>query len=265
MINDKRLPDGDDFQFDLVANAEDSLSHGVDHFLEAEESGDPSHLKYTILHSFHATELFLKARLAKAHPSLIFQKPEDACKDDPKTVDFDTLISRLAAAGVKLHDQDKEDLNQLRKVRNRIEHHKISFGLEQAQDYVGRAMRFLDKFLQDELSISLKDHLENDKYKALEEALYSYEERVRRAEESAEETGPFGDDGSNSSLIDCPECGETTISPIPEADGDCRCHFCSARFTVTYCLRCGGAMLDENEDGLDECYFCIQYRLSKND
>lgn len=59
------IPEDDDFHFDLVENAKDSLSHGVDHFIEAQESGDPSHLKYTILHTFHAIELYLKARLAK--------------------------------------------------------------------------------------------------------------------------------------------------------------------------------------------------------
>lgn len=257
--------EGDDFHFDLEANAEDSLSHGVDHFLEAQESGDPSHLKYTILHTFHAIELYLKARLAKAHPTLIFQKPEDAHKDDPKTVDFDTLIGRLASASVKLIDDDKEDLNQLRKVRNKIEHHKISFSLEQAQDYVGRAMRFLETFLIKQLSISLKQKLDEEKYKALEEALYSYEERVDRAKKSASENKPFGSDGIGWELLTCQECGEDTVSPDPEADDKCRCHFCDSRVTVTYCQRCGGSMFDHSEDDYIECSDCIDYRMSKDD
>lgn len=254
-----------DFHFDLEANAEDSLAHGVEHFLEAQESGDPSHLKYTILHIFHATELYLKARLAKAHPSLIFQKPEDAHKEDPKTVDFETLIGRLAIASVALEDQNKEDLNKLRRVRNRIEHHKISISLESAQDYAGRAMRFLETFLEDELSIRLKNNLKPDTYKALQEAVSSYEERLERARESAEEDAPFGDEGSDWALIECYECGEETISPTPEEDGKCRCHFCSARFDVTYCSNCGSPRLDVNEESYIECDDCIRYRMSKND
>lgn len=261
----REIPEGDDFHFDLEENAEDSLSHGVDHFLEAQESGDPSHLKYTIHHTFHATELYLKARLAKAHPSLIFQKPEDAHKEDPKTVDFDTLIGRLASASVKLKDQEKEDLNQLRKVRNRIEHHKISFSIEQAQDYVGRAMRFLEQFLKDELEISLKENLDPDKYKALQEAVYSYEERVEKAIESAEVDAPFRNDDPDWELIECTDCGEQTISPTPEDDGQCRCHFCDAKFKVTYCPGCGSARLDIDEDDYIECDDCVEYRMSKDD
>ncbi len=261
----RTTPEGDDFHFDLEANAEDSLSHGVDHFIEAQESGDPSHLKYTILHTFHATELYLKARLAKAHPSLIFQKPEEAHKHDPKTVDFDTLIGRLAAASVQLDEEEHEDLKQLRIVRNRIEHHKISFSLEQAQNYVGKAMRFLEQFLEEELSISLKDNLDKDKYIALQKAVYSYEERLERAKESANETGPVDYDGSDWNLLECPECGEETLSPTPEKDGDCRCYFCNSRATITYCPRCGGPRINEDEDSYVECDDCVDYRMSKDD
>jgi len=254
-----------DFHFDLEANAEDSLAHGVEHFLEAQESGDPSHLKYTVLHVFHATELYLKARLAKAHPSLIFQKPEDAHKEDPKTVDFETLIGRLASASVKLEEDDRQDLDKLRRVRNRIEHHKISFSIEQAQDYVGRAMRFLEAFLQEELAIRLSDNLDEATYQALQEAVYSYEERLQKAKESAEEDAPFDNDGSDWSLFECAECGEETVSPTVKEDGRCRCHFCNARFKVTYCPRCGGPRLDESTDSYIECDDCIEYRLSRDD
>ena len=59
------------FELSLEQNALDSLVHGVEHYVNEEK---PTDLKYTILHVFHAVELFLKARLAKNDPSSIFKK-----------------------------------------------------------------------------------------------------------------------------------------------------------------------------------------------
>lgn len=258
-----------DLHFDLEANARDSLSHAVDHFLDAKENGEAADLKYTILHAFHATELYLKARLAQAHPSLIFQRPEDAHKEDPKTVDFETLIARLKSVSVALEDSEKDDLNHLRKIRNRIEHHKVSFKVDEAEDFVGRAMRFLSKFLKDELNISLEEILDAKKYKTLEEALFSYEERVKNAVERASEGQPIGKDAIDWQLIDCIECGEQTVCPSPEEDQRYRCHFCDERFYANSCTRCGTAILYSRKSADDdlsfECDGCVDYRMSRDD
>jgi hypothetical protein len=56
------------FALGLEQNAMDSLVNGVEHFVNSEK---PTDLQYTILHMFHAVELFLKARLAKVTPQLI--------------------------------------------------------------------------------------------------------------------------------------------------------------------------------------------------
>ena len=101
------------FVLGLEENAMDSLIHGVEHFVDG---GRPTDLKYTILHVFHALELFLKARLAKAHPLLIYQKPEKPIN----TVDFAELTGRLFQVGVKLSEENLKDLNRLRSIRNTI-------------------------------------------------------------------------------------------------------------------------------------------------
>lgn len=60
-------PTEPDFSFSLQENAIDSLQHGIEHFLEENQAG--RNLKATIIHVFHAVELFLKAALATVHPS----------------------------------------------------------------------------------------------------------------------------------------------------------------------------------------------------
>lgn len=123
-----------DFVLGLEQNAMDSLEHGVEHFVNEEK---PTDLKYTILHTFHAVELFLKARLAKVNPQLIFTR-------NHYTVDYRTLIDRLENAGVNLSEQNRHDLDALRGIRNSIEHHQIQGNRRDIEHYLGRAMYFLD-------------------------------------------------------------------------------------------------------------------------
>jgi hypothetical protein len=70
-----------EFVLGLEQNAMDSLVHGVEHFVNEEK---PTDLRYTILHVFHAVELFLKARLAKDDPLSIFTNR----RTDSKAIDF---------------------------------------------------------------------------------------------------------------------------------------------------------------------------------
>ena len=109
------------FVIELEANATDSLSHGVEHFLDNEREYD---FKYAVLHIFHSIELFFKARLAREHSTLIYEKPEKTGADH-RTVNFDTLIARLKSCGVMLEEQAVGSLFELRKIRNRIEHHRV--------------------------------------------------------------------------------------------------------------------------------------------
>ncbi len=51
----------------LIENAKDSFTLGAEFFVQ---KGRKTYLKHTVLNLFHATELFLKARLAKVHPIL---------------------------------------------------------------------------------------------------------------------------------------------------------------------------------------------------
>lgn len=53
----------------LEENAMDSLVHSIEHYLYGKRKSD---WKYIVLHAFHAVELFLKARLAKHDPKLIY-------------------------------------------------------------------------------------------------------------------------------------------------------------------------------------------------
>lgn len=238
----KNCSDDNDFVLGLEENAIDSLIHAVEHFIANKK---PTDLKYTILQLFHALELFLKTRLAIAHPILIYQEPEKA-GDNAKTVSFESLTGRLCKVGVDLSKQELEDINVLRKVRNSIEHHRINANYEQIEDYVGRTMRFLETFLQKELNIILKEQLVPEIYHPLSEALYSYEERLEKAQQEREKHLPARPkDRLLYQILVCEECGEETVTvPDPTSkDGTVHCTFCAAQFYTEECMRCSSVML----------------------
>lgn len=259
-----------DFVLGLEQNAMDSLEHGVEHFVNEEK---PTDLKYTILHTFHAVELFLKARLAKVNPQLIFTR-------NHYTVDYRTLIDRLENAGVNLSEQNRQDLDALRVIRNSIEHYQFQGNRRDIEHYLGRAMYFLDSFLQHELGINLEEQLDEDTYRTLSEALYSYKERLEKAEERVKKVC---DEMERDAFLEkipylcerlrCEECGEETVLiPDPTSTDDkVHCFFCEARFFVESCVRCGSYMLSslhshlkKDRDEPNICEYCwdeFNYRV----
>lgn len=252
-----------DFEFDLEENAMDSLVHGVEHFLSATGAKEKRNLKHAVLHVFHAVELFLKARLAEAHPTLIYVKPEQAEDDGAHTVDFAVLVRRLGKVGATLSKEEIDDLTALRKFRNSIEHHKLAASKEDIKNYLGRAMRFLETFLRDELDTELKEHVDATTYEALSEAIHSYKERVARAKEEMDDFLPSDPKSAGDyEVLYCPNCGEETIvNPDRTEDaGKVHCFFCKERFVPSECFRCGRTTLvglggEDDEDGelCEEC------------
>lgn len=264
----KRKGKGADFSLDLQHNALSSLLHGIKHYVDAlallnARYSKPrdlitDNLKFSIIHVFHALELFLKARLAEGHPLLIYLKPENEINDDSYTVGFEALLGRLKNLNVVLTKEDRGDLNALRKIRNSIEHHKIEVGMDDVKSYVGRAARFLEKFLERELDISLKgeilreDNEEGEEtYRILSEAIHSYEERLSRAKEEMETYLPrdLKDRFTNHEIVSCNTCGEETII-IPDPtreDPLTHCFFCGEEYHYEHCTKCGIPVLSFNE------------------
>mgnify|MGYP001576791238 CR=1 FL=1 len=277
-----------DIVLDLEHNALSSLLHGIKHYVDAlallnARFSIPHKLitdnfKFVIIHVFHSVELFLKARLTKAHPLLIYSKPENEINEDAHTVGFEALLGRLSNLGVIFTKEDRDDLNALRKMRNSIEHHKIQKDIQDVKLYVGRVARFLEKFLKSELNITLKEEiLEEDSeegeetYKILSEAIHSYEERLQNAKEVMEKILPVDikDRFTDYEIISCDTCGEETII-IPDdryEDDRIKCFFCGEEYYYEHCYRCGLPVLSDKplEDGdYNPCSDCWHEIMSRD-
>jgi hypothetical protein len=252
-MNDEKM-NSDELKLNLRQNALDSLEHALHHF----GGSKAADYKYVVLHFAHAIELFLKARLEVENYTLIYVRPEEAKKKDAKTIDLKTAISRLSVNSVTLDEQEIKDLHFIKDVRNSIEHHVVELKKSEVQVYVGRAFRFLNKFLEDELEINLLDEFPKEMFKNAIENLVSYEDRLEIAKNEMNKYRSDPKDGGDDETVFCEECGEETILyPDPTAkDNHAHCFNCEAIFEMERCGRCGLPFIVGNEDEslCDECF-----------
>jgi hypothetical protein len=223
-----------DFILGLEENAIDSLVHAVEHFLDEEK---PTNLKYTVLHVFHAVELFLKARLAKAGITLIYRK-----ENSEKTLGYHELIRTLEKHNVSLSEEDKTNLSELKKLRDKIEHHRIEHNRNDIKNYIGCAIYFLESFLQRELGISLKEKIDEVDYDAYKILSMTYLYHWKRMEDSGISLHPK----EIPNIQVCLECGENAlVVPDPRAtDSSSYCFCCFSRYIVNYCPMCEMESID---------------------
>ena len=121
------------FQLSLVENS-------LDFFLSAAEYAardDPLSWKYSILHLADGVELLFKARLEREHWSLLFADINQASlekleRGDFKSVDFEDTCRRLRQiALVEIDQRESEQLNELRRLRNKIRHYTTELNSRQ--------------------------------------------------------------------------------------------------------------------------------------
>ena len=116
------------------------VENSLDFFLSAAEyaaKDDPLSWKYSILHLADGVELLFKARLEREHWSLLFadinqSSLEKLERGDFKSVDFEDTCRRLRQiALVKIDDHQYGQLNELRKLRNKIRHYTTELNSRQ--------------------------------------------------------------------------------------------------------------------------------------
>lgn len=107
----------------LFENAIDSLEVGMKFFMD---QATVSANKHAILTIFHSIELLLKEALYRVNPILIYRKIDQKITDDSITVGLPEIFSRFDNLNIRLSSEEKTDLIDLKKKRNRIEHHKYN-------------------------------------------------------------------------------------------------------------------------------------------
>jgi hypothetical protein len=195
--------------------------------------------KHAIRDIFHAVELLLKERLAREHRLLVYRDIDRPIGDESPTVGLDQVLWRFHNLGVALSDDDVTILKDLRRRRNRIEHH--SFVPDASHKHVvGKALRFIYYFLPEHLGTSLEEVMadEEDLYKKAREEILSFEELLEEAEEKVAQLTSMnipGDGGAMGAW--CPDCANFTMV-IGSEKGN-YCFLCDEEKEVGPCDTCG--------------------------
>jgi hypothetical protein len=134
----------------LARSAFEVLEHGLYHYLRSDTTTD---MKFALLHIDQAIELLLKERVRQGGHS-IYKNPKETI-----TIwgAYDILENKL---GCKF--PEKPDLELLHEERNNIQHKYANPSADDAAFHVEKAMKFIQRFTKDELSLNLADYVPSD-------------------------------------------------------------------------------------------------------
>ncbi|HBF84492.1 MAG TPA: hypothetical protein DD420_32565 [Streptomyces sp.] len=142
-----------DVSYTPVSNGMDYLVSVFQHLTEGEKPPGARDLKYTVLHLQAATEVLLKARLAREHFSLIFADPTQATHDAWQKGDFKSCgtldaFDRLRnIARLAIEEDDRKRIKELADHRNALQHYGLKHNAYAIESRAARVLDFLITFI----------------------------------------------------------------------------------------------------------------------
>lgn len=209
-------------------------------------------IKHAILNIYNSIELLLKEQLAKIHPIFIYIDINKKITDDSKTVGLAEILVRMENLDIPLTREQATALQDLQKIRNRIEHHQFEKS-EKHKIFVGKALKFLLEYLPNINGDKLEEIIDDeDNYRTVIDAILSYEERIRKALVDARVEAY--------EIVICPYCEEDTLA-IETSRGN-YCFFCLAEVDVVQCDYCG-TYIHPDDESFGSCSNCLPERLRR--
>lgn len=246
---------GNMLKLGLLENAIDSIVHGLEHYADGKKN--TSNYKFAILHITQGVELILKERLRREHWVLIYEKVENP--DTSKTINFETAVARLQSICKLSLDKYIGALRRLRGVRHEIEHYKVSFSEQEATALIGSNIPFLLEFLENELGVTLQEHIADEE---VWQELLLIEEVYNRARKRADEEIAWlrwdEKEGDYHWIQPCPICNGEYL--IMQNKDEAKCVLCQHISRLEECWKCGEPFPEDDwgaEGGL--CANCTAY------
>jgi hypothetical protein len=134
----------------LLRSAFEVLEHGLYHYLR---STTPKDMKFALLHIDQAIELLLKERV-RAGGQSIYKNPKETITIYGA---YEILQDKL-----KCVIPEKPDLELLHEERNSIQHKYANPSPDDAAFHIQKAMRFIARFVKDELKVELADFIPSE-------------------------------------------------------------------------------------------------------
>ena len=140
----------------LLSNGLDFINCGLSELKEFEKDSDNVRVKYAILHIHAGVELLLKERLRREHWCLVFENEPSKSqyeKGDFQSVGMKKCIERLKnICNIDLSDGSDDRFNDLRILRNGIEHYSASYNVMHFSNKIANALSSMIDFVNNHLS-----------------------------------------------------------------------------------------------------------------
>lgn len=239
------------------------IDNGLDFLLKSLDTIDNNdgNLKYSIINLHAGIQLLLKELLFQEHWSLIFQKIEHAKKEklisgDFISVNYETLIQRLKnIAEINLDNRLNEELELLRKERNKIEHYNFIVTPDVLKSRIVSILTYFIPFLKVEMVEEGLVDSNDERYTQIIERLNEFEEYINGRMLLLQDRLDQID-----IVLKCPVCYQEAVEFNDETDAFC--HFCNeniSSFTEGYIenfVDTYSYVRDGGENPLHECLDC---------
>lgn len=232
----------------IYENAIDSLRVGMEFFLKETSY---SSRKHAILTVFHAIELLLKVRLAQTNPILIYKNIDAKVTEDSFTVGVREALARLENLGLSIPDDEKKTIENIQRVRNRIEHHRYDHDEKEDGTIIASSLKFILFFVELVLERKLEGHIDGAILRDINHRVFEYNERQSLAEyrlhewyrerwpdwKEEEEDSPEEFEGT----LPCPECRQDWL--VMGYHNKPVCFHCNTAIDAAGCDDCGEIFL----------------------
>lgn len=210
----------------------DMLENGLDFITEAiriiNSSNEHIRLKYAVLHLCSGVELVIKEVLKNKDWRYLFQEVKEAKPDllqsgDFESVSFKKAISRLESeCKVKIAEEDKKILIDLRLKRNKIEHFKVDEKVSALKSLSAKVLDFLIIFIESNINNTEVTALSKKYIRSLPKELAKFNSFVtERNQRIKSEYDQMVSEGLIT--IKCPNCLQKTLF----IDSKLTCLFCN--------------------------------------
>lgn len=269
------------FEFGLVENALDSLREAINYYNEGDEDNNATQYKFSILLAAHSAELLLKEVLRRNHPALLLENVDHVTNiesDDNQTVGYKAAILRVKnLCKVDLLHYEGY-LDELGRVRNKIQHYKCSISGEYHRQLMAKAFSAIEFLFIDILNLKYDDYesvIDKRDVEFLHEDIEVYNSRMKDIQKE------YNKGNSNKYEIEyrsgkflpvcCPSCGAKTLSLSEKI----KCKMCGSEYndykdlhrhdrsciTSSEILRELGRRVDKLDSRIFDCPECEEHSI----
>jgi len=234
----------------LFDNAIDSFNESLKKYEEA-INGDVTAFKFVILHFVHFTELLFKDYLHDIHPLLVYKNPfSKKIDENTNTIGLWEAINFLENDKKEISQNFKDDLEYIKKIRNKIEHYKFDLDIEKLNIVLGRLMNAIIEFdnLHSEYKVfspeNIEEYISEENFNIFKKLAIDYKSKYDIAKEEADKAmnlyiSEYSDGGEPQKIYDCPECGyENFLIPNDDSPTGYKCVYCDNEESYDIEIKC---------------------------